>query len=77
MLVYCNLFDNTCQHDSRIPYRFIPNKSFGEFLKFQHQNFIFLNMSNSDCLYIKVWSTDQNFKPLRIEKRIKLTLVFN
>ena len=46
-------------------------------LKFQHQNFIFLNMSNSDCLYIKVWSTDQNFKPLRIEERIKLTLVIN
>ena len=46
-------------------------------LKFQHQNFIFLNMSNSDCLYIKVWSTDQNFKPQRIEERINLTLVIN
>ena len=32
---------------------------------------------DSEFLYIEVWFTDQNFKPLEIEDRIKINLVIN
>ena len=32
ILVHCNIFNNDYQHDSRIVYTFVPNKSFGQLL---------------------------------------------
>ena len=32
ILVHCNIFNNDYQHDSRIVYAFVPNKSFGQLL---------------------------------------------
>ena len=29
VLVYCNIFDNNYQQNSRVLYTFVPNKSFG------------------------------------------------
>ena len=37
----------------------------------------FINTFNSEFLYIGVWFTDQNFSPLEIENKIKITLVIN
>ena len=37
-----------------------------------HQQKLFLKIFNSDFLYIKVWFTDQNSKPLDINDRINL-----
>ena len=31
--VHCNLVDDTYQHDARVLYTFIPNKSFGQLLE--------------------------------------------
>ena len=67
VLVQCNIVNNDYQHDSRILYIFIPNKSFGQLLDISLKNFIFLKSFNSEFLYIKVLCTDQNSKQLEIK----------
>ena len=57
------MVNNDYQHDSRVLYTFVPNKSFGSLL----------DISEYD--EIAVWFTDQNSKPLEIEDRINLTMV--
>ena len=56
---------------------FIPNKSFGKLLDISPKNFIFLKTFDSKFSYSEVWFTDQNSKPLEIEDKINITLVFN
>ena len=63
------------QHDSRVLYTFVPNKSFGSLLDISPSNHIFLKTFNSEYDEIAVWFTDQNSKPLEIEDRINLTMV--
>ena len=38
---------------------------------------MFLKTFNSEFLYIEVWFTDQNSKPLEIEDKINMTLVIS
>ena len=75
VLVHCNMVNNDYQHDSRVLYTFVPNKSFGSFLDISPSNHIFLKTFNSEYDEIVVWFTDQNSKPLDIEDRINLTMV--
>ena len=39
-------------------------KPFGQLLDIPPKNLIFLKTFNSEFLYIEVWFTDQNFKPI-------------
>ena len=75
VLVHCNMVNNDYQHDSRVLYTFVPNKSFGSLLDISHSNRIFLKTFNSEYNEIIVWFTDQNSQPLEIEDRINLTMV--
>ena len=77
MLVHCNIVNNDCQEDSRVFYKFVPNKYFRQLLDISSKNFIFLKTFNSEFSYIQVWFTDQNSKPLEIEDKINITLVIN
>ena len=44
VLVHCNVVNNDYQHDSKVLYTFIPNKSFGQLLDISRNNFyIFKN----------------------------------
>ena len=61
-IVYWNTVDNDYQHDSRVLYSFVPNKSFGQLL------------DNSGFPHIKVWFAVQNSKLLQIEHKISITL---
>ena len=61
--VYCNLFNNDYQLDSRVLYTFVPNKPFGSLLKIPPTNHIFLKTFISESQEIKVWFTDQTSKP--------------
>ena len=38
-LVYCNVVNNDYQHDLRVLYTFVPNKSFGQLLDISPKNF--------------------------------------
>ena len=75
VLVHCNMVNNDYQHDSRVLYTFVPNKSFGSLLDISPSIHIFLKAFNSEYDEIVVWFTDQNSKPLEIEDRINLTMV--
>ena len=75
VLVHCNMVNKDYQHDSRLLYTFVPNKSFGSLLDLSPSNHIFLKTFNSEYDEIVVWFTDQNSKPLEIEDIINLTMV--
>ena len=75
VLVYCNIFNNDYQEDSRVLYTFVPNKPFSQLLEIEPSNFVILKTFGSAFQEIKVWFTDQNVQPLEIEDRINLTLV--
>ena len=76
VLVHCNIVNNDYQQDSRILYTFLPNKLFSSLLEISPTNHIFLKILNSEYDEIKVWFTDQNSKPLEIEDKINLTMIF-
>ena len=76
ILVHCNIVNKSYQQDSRVLYTFVPNKSFGQLLDISSKSFIFLKTFNSEFSYIDLWFTDQNFKPLKIEDKINITLDF-
>ena len=42
VLVHCNIVSNIYQQNSRVLYKFIPNKSFGQLLDISPKNVIFL-----------------------------------
>ena len=75
VLVHCYMVNNDYQHDSRVLYTFVQNKSFGSLLDISPSNHIFLKTFNSEYDEIVVWFTDQNRKLLEIEDRINLTMV--
>ena len=75
VLIYCNFVNNNYQQNSRILYRFVPNKPFGSLLETSPANHIFLKTFNSEFQEIKLWFTDQNSKPLEVEDKINLTLI--
>ena len=77
VLVHCNTVNNDYQQDSRFLYTFVPNKSFSKLLDILSRYFIFLKTFDSEFSYIKVWFSNQNFKPLEKEDKINTNLVIN
>ena len=77
VLVHYNVASNDYEQYSRVLYKFGPNKSFDQLLDISPKKFIFLKTFDSEFSYIKVWFTDQNYKPLRVEDKTKITLVTN
>ena len=73
VLVYCNIVSNRYQQDSRVLYKFAPNKLFAQILDIIPKNFISLKTFNSEFSYIEVWFTDQNSKPVQIEDKTNNT----
>ena len=65
-----NITQKSCIH-------FVSNKLFVQLLDILSQNCIFLNTFNSEFLFIEVWFTKQNSKPLEIEDNVNITLVIN
>ena len=65
VLFHCNMVNNDHQHDSRVVYTFVPNKSFGSLLDISPSNHIFLKTFNSEYDEIVVWFTDQTVRNRR------------
>ena len=59
VLVHFNIVNNDYQQDSRVLYRFVPNKPFESLLEISPKNHIFLKTFNSEIPEIKIWFTDQ------------------
>ena len=47
VLVHCNIVSNDYQHDSKVLYPFVPNKSIGQFLVILLLYYIFSRIFNS------------------------------
>ena len=47
VLVHCNIVSNDYQHDSKVLYSFVPNKSIGQFLVILLLYYIFSRIFNS------------------------------
>ena len=77
VLIHFNIVNNNYQQDSRVLYKFVPNKSFGKLLDISQKKIILLKTFNSKFSYIEVWFTDQHSKPLEIEDKINITLILN
>ena len=77
VLVHFDIVNNDYQQDSRFLYTFVPNKSFGQLLDISHKSFLFLKTFDSEFLYIEVWFTYRNSKPLEIEDKTNITLFIN
>ena len=77
MLVHCNIVNNNYQHNSRVLYTIVPNKSFGHLLDISLNIFLLLKTLNPEFSYFEIWLPDQTFKPLEIENKINITLVIN
>ena len=75
--IHSNIVNKDYQQDSRVLYRFVLNKKFGQLLEISQKYFIFLKPFNSEFSYIEVWFTDQNSKLLEIEDKVSITLVIN
>ena len=75
VLIHCHLVNNNYQQNSRILCTFVPNKPFVSLLEISPPNHIFLKTFNSEFQEIKVWFTDQNSRPLKVEDKINLTLI--
>ena len=78
VFVHFNIVNNDYRKNSRVLYKFVPNKSFGQLLDIYHENYIFLKTFNSEssCVYyVFMWFTDQNSKLLEIEDKINMTIM--
>ena len=74
--MHCNIVNNDYQEDSRALYTFVLNKLFCQ-LDVSPQNVMFVKTFDSEFSCIKVWFTDKNSKPLKIEDKINFIFVIN
>ena len=77
VLVHFNIVNNDYEKNSRVLYKFVYSKSFGQLLDIFPKNFISQKTFNSKSSYIEIWFTDHNFRPLVIEDKVNITLVIN
>ena len=55
VLLHRKIVNNDYQQDSRVLYKFVSNKSFGQLLDISPKKFTFLKTFNSTFSYINVW----------------------
>ena len=53
ILVHYNIADNNYQQDSRVLYKFVINKSFGQLLDISPRNFVFLQLLTENFYILK------------------------
>ena len=72
LLDHCSIVNSDHQHDSKVFYTFVPNKSFGQLLHISLKRFTFLKSFDSEFSYITVSFTDQSFELLETEDKINI-----
>ena len=77
MIAHCNVVNNSYQRKSRVLYKFVPIKLFGQLLDISTKNFIFLKAFNSEFSHIEMWFKDQNSNSLEIKDKINIAIVIN
>ena len=75
VLVHCNLVKNSYQQTSKVLFTSVPYKLFGQLINIAPHSLTMLGTTNTEFLFIEVWFTDQNSKPLEIEDHVNLILI--
>ena len=75
VLVHCNLVNHNYQQVSKVLFTFVPNKQFGQLITNVPNSPTMLETTNPEFLFIEIWFTDQNNKPLEIEDNVNITLI--
>ena len=74
-LVHRNLVNNNYQQASKVLLTFVPNKQIGQLITIAPHSLAILNTPNTEVSSIEVWFTDSNFKQLKIEVNVNMTLI--
>ena len=75
ILVHCNLVNNSNQQASKELFTFVPNKKFDQLITIKPHSPAMLKSTNAECLFIEIWFTYQNNRPLEIEDNVNITLI--
>ena len=75
VLLHCNLVENECLQNSKLLYKFVLDKKFGQLISVKAPVFIQCKTSDTIFDYIEIWFTDQNNKSLQIEDKVSVTLI--
>ena len=75
VLVHCILVNNSYQQASKALFTFVPNKQFGQLITITPHSPTMLKITNAEFLFIEIWLTDQNNKPLEIEDNVNITII--
>ena len=75
VLVHCNIINNSNQQASKVLFTFVPNKLFGQLIIITPHSLTIPKTINAEFLFIKIWFTDENNRPLEIEDNVTITLI--
>ena len=70
VLVHCNFVKNYYQHTSKVLFRFVLNKQFGQLINISPHSLPVMNTVNTEFTFAEVWFTDQASKALEIEDNV-------
>ena len=75
VLVQCNLVNNSYQQASKVLFTFVPNKKYGQLITVSPETLIMLKTVNTEFLFIEIWFTDQDNRPLEFEDSVNISLI--
>ena len=75
ILMHCNVVSNNYQQALQVLFMFVPDNQFEQLITIAFQTLTMLKTTNSEFLFIEVWFTDQNNRPLEIEDNVNITLI--
>ena len=76
ILVHCNLVNNNYQQACKVLFTFVVlNKQFGQLITIKPHSQTMLKTTNAEFIFIEIWFTDQNNRPVEIEDNVNITLI--
>ena len=75
VLVQCNLVNNSYQQASKVLFTFAPNKKYGQLITVSPETLIMLKTVNTEFLFIEIWFTDQDNRPLEFGDSVNISLI--
>ena len=77
VLVHCNLINNSYQQASKVLFKFVPNKKYGQLITVSPGTLIMLKTVNTEFSFIEIWFTDQDNRPLEIKDSVNISLIID
>ena len=75
MQMHCNDVNYNNQQASNVLFMFVSDKQFRQLTTVATHSLTILKTTNAKFPFIKVWLTDQNTIPLKIESNVNITLI--